>query len=145
MAYLSFKKGKKGRFGTQFQHTMTNKKARRRRAFCVHYQLGLSAPNPDTRNFSRKVSWNFKSFRQNEVIFLREILRHTFLRKKGVSVFFYVVFKLFAVFLNLFFYVFCGDTCKRVLFYRLFEFFVAYVSIYLCCVKFRVTEDLFKG
>ena len=29
--------------------------------------LGLSAPSPDTRNFSGKVSWYFKSFAQNEV------------------------------------------------------------------------------
>ena len=34
---------------------------------CV-LNVGASAPNPDTRNFSRKVSWNFKSFRQNKVI-----------------------------------------------------------------------------
>ena len=39
-----------------------NKKRGVNRVFCVRYQLGLSAPNPDTRNFSRKVSWNFKSF-----------------------------------------------------------------------------------
>ena len=30
--------------------------------------VGASAPNPDTRNFSGKVSWNFKSFRQNEIV-----------------------------------------------------------------------------
>ncbi len=28
--------------------------------------VGASAPNPDTRNFSRKVSWNFKSFAKNK-------------------------------------------------------------------------------
>ena len=39
------------------------------RVFYMHYQLGLSAPNPDTRNFSRKVSWNFKSFAQNKVVY----------------------------------------------------------------------------
>ena len=46
----------------QFQHIMTNKKTRHCRVFCVRCQLGLSAPNPDTRDFSRKVPWNLKSF-----------------------------------------------------------------------------------
>ena len=42
----------------------------------MHYQLGLSAPNPDTRNFSRKVSWNFKSFRKNKLVCsVRKFLR----------------------------------------------------------------------
>ena len=41
--------------------------------FCA-LSVGASAPNPDTRNFSRKVSWNFKSFRQSEVLFLSEVL-----------------------------------------------------------------------
>ena len=30
--------------------------------FVCALDVGASAPNPDTRNFSRKVSWNFKSF-----------------------------------------------------------------------------------
>ena len=30
--------------------------------FRAHYQSGLSAPNPDTRDFSGKVPWNLKSF-----------------------------------------------------------------------------------
>ena len=46
----------------QFQHTMKNKKHGDAVFFCEHCQSGLSAPNPDTRNFSGKVSWNFKSF-----------------------------------------------------------------------------------
>jgi len=57
-----FKKPLEARFGTQFQLLMKKIKARQCRAFCARYQLGLSAPNPDTRNFSGKVSWNFKSF-----------------------------------------------------------------------------------
>jgi len=32
------------------------------RVFLCALSVGASAPNPDTRNFSRKVSWNFKSF-----------------------------------------------------------------------------------
>ena len=43
-------------------------------AFFCALSVGASAPNPDTRNFSRKVSWNFKSFRQSEVLFLSEVL-----------------------------------------------------------------------
>ena len=35
---------------------------------CV-LSVGASAPNPDTRNFSGKVSWNFKSFCQNKVVY----------------------------------------------------------------------------
>ena len=31
-------------------------------------QLGLSAPNPEPKDFSRKVLWNLKSFRQSEVV-----------------------------------------------------------------------------
>ncbi len=50
--------------------------------FCVRYKLGLSAPNPDTRNFSRKVSWNFKSFAKITTDILREILWPTFLIRK---------------------------------------------------------------
>ena len=34
------------------------------RVFCVRYELGLSAPNPDTKDFSGKVLWNLKSFAQ---------------------------------------------------------------------------------
>mgnify|MGYP001151219482 CR=1 FL=1 len=37
--------------------------------FCVSYQLGLSAPNPDTKDFSGKVLWNLKSFRQNKLVY----------------------------------------------------------------------------
>jgi len=51
-----------------------------------YYQLGLSAQNPDTRNFSGKVSWNFKSFAQINRCVRREVLWLTFLRKKGKSV-----------------------------------------------------------
>ena len=47
--------------------------------------LGLSAPNPDTRNFSRKVSWNFKSFAKMKWCVLCEVLLPTFLRKKSRS------------------------------------------------------------
>ena len=81
MVYLSFKKGKKRRFGTQFQHIMTNKKHGGAVFFCA-LSVGASAPNPDTRNFSGKVSWNFKSFCQNKVMCLREILLLTFLIRK---------------------------------------------------------------
>ena len=59
------------------------KKARQRRAFCVYYQSGLSAPNPDTRNFSGKVSWNFKSFAKNEIWVRWEVLVSTLSFKKG--------------------------------------------------------------
>ena len=52
------------------------------RVFCVHYQLGLSTPNPDTRNFSGKVSWNFKSFAKMKGCFLSKVLWHTFLSRK---------------------------------------------------------------
>ena len=66
-----YKKPLEARFGTQFQYIMTNKKARRRRAFfCVYYQLWLSAPTPDARDFSGKVPWNFKSFCQSKMAYL---------------------------------------------------------------------------
>jgi len=62
-AYFSYKKSKRRRFGTAVP-TVYDKIKKHGNAvlFRVHYQLGLSAPNPDTRNFSGKVSWNFKSF-----------------------------------------------------------------------------------
>gem|GEM_PF-3117839 len=45
--------------------------------FCVRYESGLSAPNPDTRNFSGKVSWNFKSFaKMNWCILCESSLAH---------------------------------------------------------------------
>ena len=50
----------------------------------MHYQLGLSAPNPDTRNFSRKVSWNFKSFAKMARYILCEAPVCTFCQNKLV-------------------------------------------------------------
>ena len=41
------------------------------------------APNPDTRNFSGKVSWNFKSFAKIKWCVRGEVLLPTFLRKKS--------------------------------------------------------------
>ena len=52
----------KARFGTVVPTYYENKKARHCRAFLCVLSVGASAPNPNTRNFSRKVSWNFKSF-----------------------------------------------------------------------------------
>ena len=59
-----------------------------------YYQLGLSAPSPDTKDFSGKVLWKLKSFHQNEVMYsvgnsfayfsYKKSRWHTFLRKKGV-------------------------------------------------------------
>ena len=57
-----FKSTLKRRLGTQFQHITKNKKRGEIRVFSCALNVGASAPNPDTRNFSRKVSWNFKSF-----------------------------------------------------------------------------------
>ena len=50
----------------------------------VALSVGASAPNPDTRNFSRKVSWNFKSFTKiNWCISVQSSLTHLSY-KKGV-------------------------------------------------------------
>ena len=73
--------------------------------FVMRNQSGLSAPNPDQGNFSRKVSWNFKSFRPNKAMYFGgkffclpflsrkvgrcKVLWHTFLRKKSVLYFHY--------------------------------------------------------
>ena len=35
----------------------------------MHYMLGLSAPNPDTKDFSGKVLWNLKSFAKIKYIY----------------------------------------------------------------------------
>ena len=52
----------------------------------MHYQLGLSAPNPDAKDFSRKVLWNPQSFAKIILVYLREVLLPTFLiRKVGLS------------------------------------------------------------
>ncbi len=67
--------------------------------FYAHYVLGLSAPNPDTKDFSRKVLWNLKSFTKIKCVFRCEsslaylsfkkgkweILWHTFLIRKVCS------------------------------------------------------------
>ena len=83
LVYLSFKKGKRRRFGTEFQHITTNKKTRHCRVFlCWHYQLGISVPNPDQRNFSGKVSWNFKSSAKIKRCVLCKVLWRTFLSRK---------------------------------------------------------------
>ena len=47
--------------------------------------LGLPPPNPDARNFSRKVSWNFKSFVKTKWCVRWKILLHTFLIRKVCS------------------------------------------------------------
>ena len=63
-------------FSMSIRYFINNKKHGDAVLFCVHRMLWLSAPNPDARNFSRKVSWNFKSFAQNEVAYsVRKFLR----------------------------------------------------------------------
>ena len=49
----------------------------------MHYKLGLSAPNPDTKDFSGKVLWNLKSFAKINWCSRGEVLLPTFLRKKS--------------------------------------------------------------
>ena len=44
--------------------------------------VGASAPNPDARDFSRKVPWNFKSFAKIKWCSWWEILLFTFLIRK---------------------------------------------------------------
>ena len=61
----------------------TKEKARQCRAFCVHYMLGLSAPNPDTKDFSGKVLWNLKNFAKIKWGGWCKVLLPTFLRKKS--------------------------------------------------------------
>ena len=52
--------------------------------------VGASAPNPDTRNFSGKVSWNFKSFRKNKLVFsVRSSLVYLSF-KKGIKIYFLI-------------------------------------------------------
>ena len=45
------------------------------RVFCVRCQLGLSAPSPDTKDFSGKVLWNPKSFAKQIDVFGVKFLR----------------------------------------------------------------------
>ena len=44
--------------------------------------MGLSTPNPDTKDFSRKVLWNLKSFAKVKWCVRCEVLVSTFLRQK---------------------------------------------------------------
>ncbi len=44
--------------------------------------MGLSTPNPDTKDFSGKVLWNLKSFAKVKWCIRCEVLLSTFLRKK---------------------------------------------------------------
>ena len=67
----------------QFQLLTKNKKRGVNRVFSCALNVWASAPNPDTRNFSRKVSWNFKSFRKNKRgEFGAKVLWPTFLSRK---------------------------------------------------------------
>ena len=52
--------------------------------FCA-LNVGVSAPNPDTKDFSGKVLWNPKSFTKIKWYFRCEVLPYTFLQKKGVE------------------------------------------------------------
>ena len=45
-----------------FINELANKKHGIAVLFVCALDVGASAPNPDARNFSGKVSWNFKSF-----------------------------------------------------------------------------------
>ena len=81
-----YKKPLEERFGTSVPTYNDNKKTRHCRVFCVRCQLGLSAPNPDTRDFSRKVPWNLKSFAKIKWVYFRyEVLWLTFLSRKVSS------------------------------------------------------------
>ena len=77
-----FKKPLEAKFGTQFQHILIKEKRGFLRVFYMYLILGLPPPNPDTRNFSRKVSWNFKSFVKTKWCVRWEILLPTFLIRK---------------------------------------------------------------
>ena len=79
---LFTKKPLKARFGTQFQHITIIKKHGNAVLFCKRYQFGLSASNPDTRDFSGKVPWNLKNFAKIKWRNRREILLPTFLIRK---------------------------------------------------------------
>ena len=58
-----FQKSLKARFGTAVPTVDDKiKNADFSAFFRVYYQLGLSAPSPDTKDFSGKVLWNLKSF-----------------------------------------------------------------------------------
>ena len=63
--------------------TGSNLGARKKHGYAVLFvcalNVGASAPNPDTRNFSRKVSWNFKSFAQKIGVFGRKFFGTPFL------------------------------------------------------------------
>ena len=72
-------------FSMSIRYFINNKKHGDAVLFCVHRMLWLSAPNPDARNFSRKVSWNFKSFAKMKWCIRCEVLLPTFLRKKSRS------------------------------------------------------------
>ena len=90
-----YKKPLKARFGTAVPTYYDKLKSTAMPCFfCVYYQLGLSAPSPDPKDFSGKVLWKLKSFHQNEVMYsvgnsfayfsYKKSRWHTFLRKKGV-------------------------------------------------------------
>ena len=83
LAYLSFKKGKKRRFGTQFQHVYDKiKNAALPRFLRKRYELGLSAPNPDQRTFREKSFGISKAFAKIKWYVRQEILWLTFLIRK---------------------------------------------------------------
>ena len=66
-------------------NTRDNKKSTAKPCFLCALSVGASAPNPDTKDFSRKVLWNLKSFTKIKWCSRCEVLWHTFLRKKGVE------------------------------------------------------------
>ena len=57
-----FQKSLEARFGTQFQHITKNKKARQRRASCMHYQLGLPPQTLTQETFLEKFLGTSKAF-----------------------------------------------------------------------------------
>ncbi len=63
-----FKSSLKRRFGTAVPTYFDKLKSTAMPCFLCALNVGASAPNPDTRNFSRKVSWNFKSFHPNKLV-----------------------------------------------------------------------------
>ena len=52
-----FKKPLEAKFGTQFQHILIKEKRGFLHVFCIALYVVAIRPNPDARNFSRKVSY----------------------------------------------------------------------------------------
>ena len=72
LVYLSFKKGKKGRFGTQFQHILDKTKNTAMPCFLCALSVGAVRPKPGHKGLFEKSPLETQKLHPNKVVFFEQ-------------------------------------------------------------------------